>query len=300
MSILVKDLTKKYGTQLALSEVSFSLGKSEIVGLLGPNGAGKSTCMKILSGYISEFGGEAEVAGHDVRREPQTSRRKLGYLPEHNPLYLDMYVREYLGFIASIFQIQKPQQRIREMIDLAGLGDEQHKRIRSLSKGYRQRVGLAQAFLQDPEVLILDEPTSGLDPNQLVEIRGLIRELGQNKTVLFSSHILPEVEALCQRVLVLHRGELVADRRLDQNTTSGFAITVEYDRPIANQHFEMPHLVNQNWQSARQVLLTFDGKKDPRTLIFDRAVAAGYRIISMQKQEESISDLFTGLTKSRN
>jgi len=300
MSILVNNLTKTYGTQLALNEVSFSLSPGEIVGLLGPNGAGKSTCMKILSGYISNYTGEAIVAGHDVSNESQMARRKLGYLPEHNPLYLDMYVREYLGFIASVFQISNAQQRIRELIELAGLGDEQHKRIRSLSKGYRQRVGLAQAFLQDPEVLILDEPTSGLDPNQLVEIRELIRDLGKNKTVLFSSHILPEVQALCDRVLVLHHGDLVADQRLDASAVSGFRISVEYDRAIADRQLAMPHLIRQEWQSDHKVQLTFDSAEDPRAEVFDHAVAAGLRIISLVKEDESIVDLFAGLTKTKN
>lgn len=298
MSILLTNVSKKYGTQLALDSVSFKLSKGEIVGLLGPNGAGKSTCMKILCGYISNYEGTAMAVGFDLRTDAKSARRHTGYLPEHNPLYLDMYVREYLRFIASIFQIEKPQMRIKELVDLTGLGDEQQKKIRSLSKGYRQRVGLAQALIQDPDVLILDEPTSGLDPNQLVEIRQLIRELGREKTVLFSSHILQEVEALCQRVLVLNQGELVADRQLITGNRDIHVIQVEYDKPIDDAFFEVLQFDRVQFQNDHSATLHISGKQDPRPAIFDHAVKAGYRILHMQREEESIADLFVGLTKS--
>ncbi|WP_247232630.1 ATP-binding cassette domain-containing protein [Telluribacter sp. SYSU D00476] len=216
MSILVSKLTKQYGVQRAIDGISFELRPGEIVGFLGPNGAGKSTTMKILTGYLTPTDGRAEVAGHDVVANPMPARRTLGYLPEHNPLYLDMYVREFLIFVGNLYGMPASSLPVRvdEVIQLCGLDVEKHKKIGQLSKGYRQRVGLAQALLHDPSVLILDEPTTGLDPNQILEIRNLIRTAGRNKTVLFSTHIMQEVEALCDRVIIINRGRIVADSPL--------------------------------------------------------------------------------------
>ncbi|OIP01149.1 MAG: gliding motility-associated ABC transporter ATP-binding subunit GldA [Bacteroidetes bacterium CG2_30_33_31] len=211
MSINVKNITKIYGTQKALDDVSFEIKEGEIVGLLGPNGAGKSTLMKILSCYIPASSGEAYVQNFNCNSQSIQVRQNIGYLPETNPLYSDMYVVEYLKFIGSIYKIKDLNNRVEEMIALTGLGKEKHKKIEELSKGYKQRVGLAQSFIHNPEVLILDEPTSGLDPNQLIEIRNLIKEIGKHKTVLFSSHIMQEVEAICDRVLIINNGKLIAD-----------------------------------------------------------------------------------------
>ena len=214
MSIEVKDLTKIYGEQKAVDCISFMVGRGEIVGFLGPNGAGKSTTMKILTGYLGQDGGEAIVCGISVRERPLETKKKIGYLPEANPLYPDMYVREYLDFIADIHQVTDKKKRIETVITLVGLTVESRKKLGQLSKGYKQRVGLAAALLHEPEVLILDEPTSGLDPNQIIEIRDVIRQLGKDKTILFSSHILQEVEAICDRVVIINKGKLVADSQL--------------------------------------------------------------------------------------
>src|SRR5580698_3628220 len=216
MSIEVKDLVKIYGEQKAVDSISFAVGKGEIVGFLGPNGAGKSTTMKILTGYLGQDGGEAVVCDISVREHPLETKKKIGYLPEANPLYPDMYVREYLDFIADIHRVTDKKKRIETVITLVGLTVESRKKLGQLSKGYKQRVGLAAALLHEPEVLILDEPTSGLDPNQIIEIRDVIRTLGKDKTVLFSSHILQEVEALCDRVVIINKGKLVADSPLSQ------------------------------------------------------------------------------------
>jgi len=214
MSIQLHNLTKIYGTQLAVDHISFSAGKAEIVGFLGPNGAGKTTTMKMICGYLTPTEGDIEVCGIDIKEFPIEVKRKIGYLPEHNPLYKDMYVREYLMFFSKLLKISNPKQRVKDCIELTGLGQEQNKRIGSLSKGYRQRVGLSQALLHDPEVLILDEPTSGLDPNQLLEIRQLIRSIGNQKTLLLSTHIMQEVQALCDRVLIINKGKLIADETI--------------------------------------------------------------------------------------
>src|ERR1700754_866567 len=225
MSIEINNLTKIYGDQKAVDAISFTVGKGEIVGFLGPNGAGKSTTMKIITGYLGQDGGEAIVCGLSVRQQPLETKKKIGYLPEANPLYPDMYVREYLDFIADVHTVTDKKARIEAVISLVGLTIESNKKLGQLSKGYKQRVGLAAALIHDPEGLILDEPTSGLDPNQIIEIREVIRKLGQNKTVLFSSHILQEVEALCDRVVIINKGKLVADDRLSklrqENSSTG-------------------------------------------------------------------------------
>jgi len=234
MSIHIHHLTKIYGRQQAVNNISFSVREGEIVGFLGPNGAGKSTTMKIATGYLPPTSGEVIVAGFDVTARPMEAKKNTGYLPEHNPLYLDMYVHEYLAFSGRIFGFTGNglRQRITEMIDLCGLNGEQNKKIESLSKGYRQRVGLAQALIHDPKVLILDEPTSGLDPNQITEIRKLIKSISLNKTVIFSTHIMQEVQALCDRVIVIHQGEIVADDRLEnilRRKSGTIVIVVEFE-----------------------------------------------------------------------
>src|SRR5882672_10135663 len=237
MSLTIQNLTKIYGQQKAVDNISFSVEAGEIVGFLGPNGAGKSTTMKIATGYLPPSGGRVVVGGFDVAERPMQVKKIVGYLPEHNPLYLDMFVHEYLHFIGGVYQMPASllRPRIKEIIEMCGLGQEQNKLIGALSKGYRQRVGLAQALIHNPEVLILDEPTSGLDPNQLVEIRKLIKEISRNKTVIFSTHIMQEVQALCDRVIVIHHGQLVADdrlRNLVEQTKNSIVIVVEFKNPV--------------------------------------------------------------------
>lgn len=234
MSITVQNLTKQYGTQKAVNEISFTVNKGEIVGFLGPNGAGKSTTMKIITGYLQPDGGRVEVCGTDVVKDPLATKKKIGYLPESNPLYYDMYIREYLGFVADVHGIADKKATIEKVIVQVGLTPESSKKIGQLSKGYKQRVGLAAALLHDPEVLILDEPTTGLDPNQIIEIREVIRTLGKNKTVLFSSHILQEVEALCNRVVIINKGNLVADSQLSGllNTTAQKEVTLQLKEEV--------------------------------------------------------------------
>ncbi|MCA0365579.1 MAG: ATP-binding cassette domain-containing protein [Bacteroidetes bacterium] len=220
MSISVNQLTKIYGSQIAVNNVSFTVNKGEIVGFLGPNGAGKSTTMKILTGYIQGNGGSAYLDEEEIRIDNVNTKKKIGYLPEHNPLYPEMYIKEYLQFVGSLYGMKKQilADRIDEIIEKVGLSPEKNKKIEQLSKGYRQRVGLAQALIHDPEVLILDEPTTGLDPNQLVEIRNLIREVGKNKTIILSTHIMQEVEAICDRVIIINKGSIVADDKLEKLT----------------------------------------------------------------------------------
>ncbi|NBQ48311.1 MAG: ATP-binding cassette domain-containing protein, partial [Sphingobacteriia bacterium] len=237
MSISVKNVTKLYGQQKALDNVSFEVGSNEIVGFLGPNGAGKSTMMKILTCYIPPSSGEASVKGFDIAGDSLQVRRQIGYLPEHNPLYLDMYVKEFLEFAASLYKVEKSSARIREMIGITGLQAEQNKKIGALSKGYRQRVGLAQAMIHDPGVLIMDEPTTGLDPNQLEEIRNLIRALGREKTVMLSTHIMQEVEAICDKVIIISKGQIVAndDTRNLRRSGTRQLITVEFDQVVRKE-----------------------------------------------------------------
>lgn len=223
MSITVQNLTKTYGTQRAIDSLTFTINKGEIVGFLGPNGAGKSTTMKIITGFLSATEGSVEVEGLNVTEQPIEVKKRIGYLPEHNPLYVDMYVREFLDLMGSLYGIErkKLKSRVAEIIELVGLSAEQHKKIGQLSKGYRQRVGLAHALIHDPEVLILDEPTTGLDPNQLIEIRGLIKSIGKEKTVILSTHIMQEVEALCERVIIINHGKIVADRKVAEIVHEG-------------------------------------------------------------------------------
>jgi ABC-2 type transport system ATP-binding protein len=300
MSIHVNSITKIYGKQQALKNVSFEVGSNEIVGFLGPNGAGKSTMMKILTCFIPPSEGNASVCGFDIANQSIEVRKQIGYLPEHNPLYLDMYVKEFLEFVGGIHKVKNIKNRVKDMIDVTGLHIEQNKKIGALSKGYRQRVGLAQAMIHDPKVLIMDEPTTGLDPNQLDEIRALIKSLGKQKTVMLSTHIMQEVEAICDKVIIINRGEIVANddtKHLQQNTTKQI-ITVEFDKSITETilktiaGIEEVKLINGNsWQ------LSSTSKSDVRKAIFDFAVANNFSVLTLNKEEQKMEDVFKELTK---
>jgi ABC-2 type transport system ATP-binding protein len=301
MSVIVQNITKKYGTQKALDNVSLIINPGEIVGLLGPNGAGKSTLMKILTCFIPPNEGSASVMGHDVQEFPIEVRRVVGYLPESNPLYTDMYIREYLNFIAGIHQLgKKSKQRIDEMIALTGLQLEIHKKIGMLSKGYRQRVGIAQALLHDPKVLILDEPTAGLDPNQLIDIRQLIREIGKEKTVILSTHIMQEVEAVCDRVVIINKGRIVADDKTANLTSikGEDLIEVEFDKAIlAHQFKAIPNLKNATKIDGNNWLLEPAANKDIRADLNRWAASNNISILSMKKKSISMEESFYRLTR---
>jgi len=296
MSIEVKNITKLYGEQKALNNVSFSIEKGEIVGFLGPNGAGKSTMMKIITGYINASEGEVFVNEFNVSTHKLELQKSIGYLPENNPLYLDMYVREYLQFNASVHKISKDEIEI--IIVKVGLSPEAHKKINQLSKGYRQRVGLAAALLHNPEVLILDEPTTGMDPNQLAEIRSLIKEVGKDKTVLFSTHILQEVEAVCDRVILIHNGQIIADKNLKELTgNQEQVIEVEFDYKIEKQLIEnIPHLKSANNVHDTIWELTFDTLKDMRPAVFDFAHDNGLKTLNLTAKNKNLEKLFRELT----
>ncbi len=295
MSVVVENLTKAYGTQKAVDGISFEAKKGEITGFLGPNGAGKSTTMKIATGYLTPTHGTIIVSGMDVVQNPLKVKRVTGYLPEHNPLYLDMYVKEYLGFVASAYGIRS-KEPVKEMIEKCGLTNEQHKKIRQLSKGYRQRVGLAQALIHDPEVLILDEPTSGLDPNQLVEIREVIKSASQNKTVIFSTHIMQEVEALCDRVVIINKGKIVADDPLNDlkaRKSEAISYRVEFEKEIDEAVFNDLDVSHE----AGSIYL-IAGKEDPRKMIMKIAGENELPLVSISKVEESLEGVFQELTKT--
>ncbi|RPD96461.1 gliding motility-associated ABC transporter ATP-binding subunit GldA [Aureibaculum marinum] len=297
MSIEIQNISKIYGTQKALDNISFKINSGEIVGFLGPNGAGKSTMMKIITTYINATDGVAIVNGHNVTTEPILVKQSVGYLPEHNPLYLDMYIKEYIQFNASIHKISKT--RIREVIEQVGLSPEVHKKIGQLSKGYRQRVGLAAALLHDPEVLILDEPTTGLDPNQLVEIRSLIKRIGETKTVLFSTHIMQEVEAVCDRVIIINKGKIVTDNKLNKlkgNTDQ--VIEVEFDLRVEPQLLhKIPKIKNIENLYENVWKLTFNTSKDMRPAIFDFAHDNGLKLLQSTVKNQDLESLFRDLTK---
>ena len=303
MSIEVANITKLYGSQKALDNVSFTINTGEIVGFLGPNGAGKSTMMKIITGFIPASEGQVLVKGLDIRENPVDIKKKIGYLPENNPLYPDMYIREYLRFIAGIYKIGKSsRERIEEIMDLCGLRPEQDKKIGQLSKGYRQRVGLAQALIHDPEILILDEPTSGLDPNQLLDIRNLISKAGREKTVMLSTHIMQEVEAMADRVIIIDKGSIKADdnkkdiySRLTNNLKT---ILVEFDKEVSKNAIAsiegagtIKSLESNKW------LIQAAGQDDIRPNIFRFAVNNELTVLSMQQQEQSLEEVFRQLTK---
>ena len=299
MSIEVKNITKMYGEQKALNDVSFNIGSGEIVGFLGPNGAGKSTMMKILTCYIPQSEGKAEVCGLNTLEDTISIRAKVGYLPEHNPLYLEMYVVEYLEFIAGIHKSGK--DRIAEMIEKTGLSPEKHKKIGQLSKGYRQRVGLAAALIHDPEVLILDEPTTGLDPNQLVEIRNLIKEIGKKKTVMLSTHIMQEVEMLCSRVIIINQGKIVADRPTSdlQNFRKTKSFTIEFEELLnKNQLKKIQGVKEVKSITDRKWLLQSVNEEDIRTHIFQFAVENKLTILEIKQEEQKLEEIFQELTKS--
>jgi ABC-2 type transport system ATP-binding protein len=301
MSITVNHITKLYGAQKALDDISFSVGAGEVVGFLGPNGAGKSTMMKILTCFLPPSDGTANVCGFDTGKDSLKVRRHVGYLPEHNPLYLDLYVKEYLDLVAGLHGMRNRAPRVKEMIELVGLGPEQHKRIGALSKGYRQRVGLAQAMIHDPDVLILDEPTSGLDPNQLVEVRALIKRIGEQKTVMLSTHIMQEVEAICDRVIIIDRGRLVADDKastLRSNTQHRDALEVEFDGDVhANKLTNIVGVLGAHRKQGNSWVLEHDAAIDVRPAVFRFAVDNGLQVLGMQKSERGLEEVFKELTR---
>jgi ABC-2 type transport system ATP-binding protein len=302
MSIKVEHITKFYGDQKALDDVSFEIPGKQVVGFLGPNGAGKSTMMKIITCFLPQSSGAVSLCGFDVTEQSIEVRKNVGYLPEHNPLYLEMYVKEYLEFIAGIHHLNgSKQKRIAEMIEITGLQVEQKKKIGALSKGYRQRVGLAQALIHNPRVLILDEPTSGLDPNQLSEIRSLIREIGKEKTVVLSTHIMQEVEAVCNRVIIINKGKIVADEStsiLRQQSSEGNFILVEFDKKVTRNHLEkIPGVMYVESVNEKLWRLKTSLESDARTDIFNFAVNNQLAVLSMQKEEQKLEDVFHQLTK---
>ncbi|HRG25475.1 MAG TPA: gliding motility-associated ABC transporter ATP-binding subunit GldA [Chitinophagaceae bacterium] len=303
MSIQVKNLLKEYGAQKAVNQLSFTAQKGEIVGFLGPNGAGKSTTMKIITGYLQPTGGEAWVCGISVNESPLETKKKIGYLPELNALYYDMYVREYLSFIAGLHQLTDTKAAVEKVIETVGLTPESKKKIGQLSKGYKQRVGLAAALIHDPEVLILDEPTSGLDPNQIIEIREVIKKQGQDKTVLFSSHILQEVEAICDRVIIINKGNLVADDTLTnlRKSAAGEVVSVSFketvDRVLLDKLPAVKEIIKNeanNWQLA-----THDSDQ-LRKQILAMALQHNLNIVSLQSENQSLEDIFRSLTKKES
>jgi len=300
MSIEVQNISKSYGAQKALDKVSFSVKKGEIVGFLGPNGAGKSTLMKILTTYLNADEGVAKVNGNDVNEAQIEVQQSVGYLPEHNPLYLDLYIREYLAFNADVYKVAK--SRIEEVIELTGLTPESHKKIGQLSKGYRQRVGLATALLHNPEVLILDEPTTGLDPNQLVEIRNVIKNVGKDKTVFLSTHIMQEVEAICDRVIIIDQGKIVTDKKLDKLVAEEKEqiIEVEFDKAITNETLAtLANLKAYQNNGNNLWLLTFNTEEDMRPSIFDFAQANGLKTLQISLKSKNLEQIFREKTKKK-
>lgn len=297
MSIKVSHISKRFGSQLALDDVSFSTRKGEVVGFLGPNGAGKSTLMKILTTNHKADTGTAEVNGFNVRSHPKDVQRSVGYLPEHNPMYLELYIKEYLEFCRSVYRVSR--SRIQAVIDQTGLGPEVHKKIGQLSKGYRQRVGLAAALIHEPEVLILDEPTTGLDPNQLLEIRKLIREAGKEKTILLSTHIMKEVEAVCDRVLIIDHGSLVADATMDELRKDETQIVeVEFDYRVEEVLLErLPHVASVKNTGGFVYELSFTTSKDMRGVVFDFAHDNQLKTLQLSRKTKNLENLFTELTR---
>jgi len=303
MSISVNAITKIYGRQKALDTVSFEIKTGEIVGYLGPNGAGKSTMMKIITGFLPQTHGIVKVCDIDSREFSDAFRRKIGYLPEHNPLYLEMYIKEYLTMVAGMYKLPNKQARVNEMIDLTGLGQEQHKQIGALSKGYRQRVGLAQALIHNPDVLILDEPTTGLDPNQIVEVRNLIKSIGREKTVMLSTHIMQEVEAICERVIIINKGHIVADQKANELTG------IQNNESIVEVEFEkQPDLKKLEHISGVQSIevkpngfihLHSESDIDIRKDLFQFAVSEGLVLLSMNRKEQGLEEIFHSLTQSK-
>ncbi|MCO6161276.1 gliding motility-associated ABC transporter ATP-binding subunit GldA [Flavobacterium sp. NRK F7] len=299
MSIEVVNISKSYGDQKALDQISFSIKKGEIVGFLGPNGAGKSTLMKILTTYLSAEEGTGKVNGFDIQTETKSVQKSVGYLPEHNPLYLDLYVREYLSFNADVYHVSK--KRIDEVIILTGLTPESDKKISQLSKGYRQRVGLACALLHDPEVLILDEPTTGLDPNQLVEIRALIKNIGKDKTVFLSTHIMQEVEAICERVIIINQGKIVEDKNLKHLVKEQLhqTVSIEFDQMLQKEDFAIfTNLIQLVVVTPTSFELTFESETDMRPLLFDFAKEKELKILQLSLKNKNLEQIFREKTSN--
>ena len=297
MSITLSHISKSYGTQQVLKDISFSIGKGEIVGFLGPNGAGKTTTMRILAGSLGYENGSAKICGVEVKDVPIETKRNIGYLPENNPLYTDMYVKEYLLFVTETYNLGKEKyNRVDELIDLVGLRAEFSKKIGQLSKGFRQRVGLAQALIHDPKVLILDEPTTGLDPNQLVEIRNMIKEIGKDRTVLFSTHIMQEIEAVCNRLIIINKGEILADypdvKQITNFAGNDFVIEVEFLNPVEN----LPIKSIKSVETHDKKLYRISAEKDIRQEVFDFSVANNNKILLMKMQERKMEEVFRELT----
>lgn len=299
MSIEVNSLVKIYGAQKAVNNISFSIGKGEIVGFLGPNGAGKSTTMRIITGYLPQDAGTAKVCGIDVTEQPLTIKKKIGYLPEANPLYYDMFVREYLLFATGVHGIKNKTQIINNVIELTGLMSENKKKIGQLSKGYKQRVGLAATLVHDPEVLILDEPTSGLDPNQIIEVRNVIKDQGKNKTVLFSSHILQEVQAICDRVIIINKGELVADDKLSvlrQNMHGNFVRVVFKESLPTETMQQLDAVIQVIRENEHSWKLATDDDANVRKQLLELALNKNLNIVSLQTEGNNLEDIFHSLT----
>jgi ABC-2 type transport system ATP-binding protein len=301
MSIEVKNLTRLYGEQKAIDQISFSISRGEIVGFLGPNGAGKSTTMKILTGCLKPTGGQALLNGIDVNAFPVRTKKLTGYLPESNPLYGDMYIREYLSFIADIHHLDAKKEKINSVIDQVGLRPEAGKKISQLSKGYKQRVGLAAALIHSPEVLILDEPTTGLDPNQIVEIRDVIKNYGKNRTVLFSSHILQEVEAICDRVIIIHQGKIIADKNLSElrQEQTGKFIKVVLKEAVTTDSWEgLSQLISARKTSDYEWELEAKDTELLKKQLLTLSLQNNWNIVSLQSENRSLEDIFRGLTKT--
>lgn len=300
MSITIRNIDKNYGQQKVLNHVSFDIADNEIVGFLGPNGAGKSTTMKIITGFLSPDNGSVQICGIDMQKNPLEAKRQIGYLPEHNPLYLDMYVKEYLEFAAGFFNLGKTKKSaIADVIEQTGLELEYKKRIRQLSKGYRQRVGLAQALIHNPRVLILDEPTTGLDPTQLIEIRELIKNIGREKTILFSTHILQEVESLCQRAIVINRGQIVADGTLDEITSANVAcemFLVEFDQAFAYDWKQVSDSII-HVQEIEKNTYRISANKDIRTELFNFAQQNRLTLLTITKESQKFENTFVDIIK---
>ncbi len=301
MAVIVENITKVYGSQKAVDNLSFTVEKGQILGFLGPNGAGKTTTMKMLSCFLPPTQGTASIYGYDIIKQPMEVKRIVGYLPEHNPLYLDMYVREYLTLVASIHKLSSPKSRIETLIEQTGLTKESKKKVGSLSKGYRQRVGLAQALMHDPEVLIMDEPTSGLDPNQLVEIRHLIKEIGKDKIVIFSSHIMQEIEALCDRVLIINNGKLVADdpiASLSARVKGGKVVFVGFEKTVDEAFFDENAQIESWHKEHNHYRLLVSDEIVVKQSLFDFAVTKNNRINLLSSEEISVEEVFQSLTKT--
>jgi len=302
MSIIVSGVNKYYGSQQALKNVSFDIHSGELVGFIGPNGAGKSTMMKIITGFLPQSSGDVKVSGLDIMKDSLPIRKIIGYLPENNPLYPGMYVKEYLKFVAGMYKLKNTGQRIKEVIHSTGLEAEQTKKIGALSKGYRQRVGLAQALVHDPDVLILDEPTTGLDPNQIVEIRSLISETGKEKTIMLSTHIMQEVEAICDRILIINKGEIVADDRTENiyrhSQEKSTTILVEFsEEPDENKLKQVDGVEKVAKPSRNTWLIQSASGRDIRNDLFNFAVKNKIAVLSMQKKEKNLEQVFQELTK---